>query len=293
MKKIQMNKKSLVWNLIGITLVILMVFLAMKSPSWIQTYMDQNAEKKVEGFELEAQTYEQKYTSFSEEMKLLANEMNWNGIQLVPVTDNMEQISNEQLTKAVNQELYNIITLTDLAQKMMVSSDQLIVRERYSLYSQDNENKLNGLEIWKLEYSTEQQSIKVVMDVNFQKIYMINISKNDISIFDFVDWDLDSYFWNQTNDYYLKLKEEEDESPKILCFSLKEYTNVYSSKTYEVDEAEDRLSKIGLAKKAASAKDFGMPEDSSLLVYYYYNILGKNGFEMQSGIYQFEKMLQL
>lgn len=288
-----MNKKSLVWNLIGITLVILMVFLAMKSPSWIQTYMDQNAEKKVEGFELEAQTYEQKYTSFSEEMKLLANEMNWNGIQLVPVTDNMEQISNEQLTKAVNQELYNIITLTDLAQKMMVSSDQLIVRERYSLYSQDNENKLNGLEIWKLEYSTEQQSIKVVMDVNFQKIYMINISKNDISIFDFVDWDLDSYFWNQTNDYYLKLKEEEDESPKILCFSLKEYTNVYSSKTYEVDEAEDRLSKIGLAKKAASAKDFGMPEDSSLLVYYYYNILGKNGFEMQSGIYQFEKMLQL
>lgn len=271
-----------------------MVFLAVESPRLIQMYMDQNAEKKMDGFELEAQTYEQRYTSFSEEMKLLANDKNWENTQLVPVTDNKEQISDDQLTSAVNLELNHMIGLPEFAEKLVVSSKQLSKRERYSLYSQNSENKLNGLEVWSLEYVTGEQTIKAVLDVNFQKIYMMKIQRSNVSIFDYVDWDLESYMMNQTNGYYAALKEEENESPLIVCFPLKELAYTAStSDMYSVDKKVDKIDEAKTAVKEIGAADFGVPEDSSLLVYYDYAILEKDEFEIQYGIYHFRKMLQL
>lgn len=304
MKKLRgnMNRKSLAWNLAGSVLVIIMVFLAVESPNWIQTYMDGNAEKRVDGFELEVQTYDQENTSFAEEMKLLANESSWEGVQLVPVTDNEEQITSEQLTNAVNLELNHMFEQPDLVEKLAVSPEQLTARERYSLYSPDAANKLNGLEIWKLEYAADEQTVKIVLDVNFQKMYMFHNEKNNSNIFDNIDLELNAYLMNRVQEYYDTLKEEGEDTPEVMCLPLKQFVSASPSvENYAIDKATDAdvvddvdgSNKSGLGTKGVGAMGLGFAEDSTLLLYYDYNIQRKDDIEIQCGIYHFRQMLQL
>ncbi len=155
----------------GVTVVFGLVLLALFFPKIIMKVSDEETENQISGFYTEIKTYDNGFTNFYEELKCMSDEEVWrDGLKKVYINENGGQVTDEDLSEAVNHGLKRLQGCNMLKTAYVVRKESLKSRRLLSLYSEDKENKLNGVRMWDLTYETDTYRMDLLMDVDYNVI---------------------------------------------------------------------------------------------------------------------------
>lgn len=153
-----------------------MMIFAIFTPKLYSGVWDQKLEHKVGYEDMELTAYQVPYDSFYQKLYVIAV-CKYKGYSLktVKVKEIGESLSDEELTKLIQDELGGFREQRVFSNKVNISTEQLLAREKYTLYDAKGSGGFNAVQFLKVVYQLESGTITVYLDSEFHKIYDMEI----------------------------------------------------------------------------------------------------------------------
>lgn len=304
------RKKQILFFGVCLLLLGLILFLAVRIPGWVMKRMDLARQENMVPFQQVVSAHKNSYASISEEFEDMANEDNWEKVQIVPVSSHLTETTEQQLTDAVNQELINMMDYAIIWNKIEVSVDDLKECSRLAIYSENDENPLNGIEIWKLIYQNDDINFEFYMDANYLKIFQA--SMNSSQLYDQITYIERAVYDSETKSFSSMDEEYEYMSDISMYYFNEILDNSYGNYDRIIDVQASRLQNLEemqaitinskkeeynwqsddeYANTSVSSM-FGYEKGDALIVYYDYDTDEEKQTQIQFGVWNFHEMLQ-
>ncbi len=291
MKNIDAKNKNIKYAVFGTLLVALLVLSALFSPIAVMDYADHQTERHLSDFKMEVKTYTKKYSTFAEEVKAMINESAWrDSLQFVGIAESRKSSSDEELTQVINQELNTLNNLGILVYPVMLTAAQLQSRKLFDLYSENEENILNGIHFWKLTYKVDNKTVDITVDAGFHVICQYKIVYHDIK-------PCEIFSEYHVHDTY-SIKNDIPMFKSWWSEKLTSYFGLHNSDSYCVARDKKDIAKRyvnyekNMDKDGSLAKEYGYDDPNILMMYYDATARENDTMSLEFGIWNLYQFLQ-
>lgn len=171
MKKLE-EKMSKIRVLVNISIVCIILLIAVYIPNIVSLYMQKSLEDKISYVDVEVKTYEVKYNNIWEKIVNIMKCVEEVGeIKTIPIATEVTEDLKNNLTQQVKQQ-FSILQEGIICEIPVISKENMISCNKYAIYSS---NEANGISFWILKYQTEEETIQLVMDTEFNGIYRFEV----------------------------------------------------------------------------------------------------------------------
>lgn len=167
--------RQAVYTTLGILCVVILLGLAVIFPKYYARFYDNNTLNKVSFTNININTYETSYETFSEKMYALAEaHAKKSPLRAVRMNDSGLNPGKKELTKIANKEWGKLVDYGVINQELKpkLKAKKLTLSERYTIYGEDT---LQGISCWKLVYELSDKTVTMYLDEEFHKIFFIRI----------------------------------------------------------------------------------------------------------------------
>lgn len=220
----------------GLLLIIVLAAVALGVPELMFSLNDKKTFAKQEGIHMELTRYE-KEGAFAGQLFSLSLFHRGKTMRSVHMEETNDRISNEELTQIIQSELYRMNELGVLVETQKIQAQDLISRELYISYMDDQSTQRDGITFWKVRYQKPQEDnasfydLEVIMDMEYHRLYGIKLS-NEI-----VEEKYEMYVLEQEKSSNKSLKIKREERTWNLISSMANYYKL----SYEEHELDMRL----------------------------------------------------
>lgn len=169
------------YTMLGMILVAILVLLGVYLPKYVMTYTDKHTEGNITEFVIKSELYKLSFSNFNEELISMAKTDLWGSkLQVVQLTEAENELTDLELEKTVNEEIDLLRKGGIIPSNVTVRNTDMKERKLLSLYSEDKNNELNGVRLWKLHYVGKEYSLDLLIDAYFSKICQMRLVLNPI-----------------------------------------------------------------------------------------------------------------
>ena len=174
----RINTKSLIYTMIGMLLLGILVLLAVYLPKYVMQYTDKHTEGNITEFVIKSELNKVSFSNFSEELISMGKTDLWdNKLQVVRLAEAENVFTDVELTETVNKEI-DLLRKGENFPNVEVRNTDMKEHKLLSLYSEDKNNELNRVRLWKLRYVGKEYSLDLLIDAYFLKICQMRLVLN-------------------------------------------------------------------------------------------------------------------
>lgn len=174
-----MNRtKQILSTTAGISFLILLFWLALFLPKYINAFLDEKTLNHVTTRNISMKTYELSYTSFYEKLYAIAC-CDKETIHVVPVQETGQWMESDKITEIIQKELDILAERNWLLDGIILKPDKLTSAKAFTLYSSGERKYLKGITFWKVTYRQKKGTYVVYMDEEYHKIYTVQVTRKE------------------------------------------------------------------------------------------------------------------
>lgn len=159
--------------LVNVAIVCIILMIAVCFPNIVSSYLQKSLEDKVSYVDVGVKTYEVKYNNIWEKLVTIQKCVEEEGkLKTIPIVTEVTEELKENLTQKVMQQL-NKIQDGISYEFSEIYKEELVTCDNYAIYSS---NEAIGISFWKLEYQRKKEDIQIIMDTEFNYIYVFRLN---------------------------------------------------------------------------------------------------------------------